>query len=185
MRCFGNSYTRTQMKRASWNRLKNVNLLDMKFHERSFVGRFSHERKTHTQKNPRESGVFDTQLKALMFCLCRSACGGLQLPASFWGVLIASSLPSGITSSLSYPLFSSVFSYFPPPLTHHFLLLLNLLCFFPSFHPLRAAGSARSLLQGSELITSVLDRRATRGHTLPEDRSIHARGNRGTGAGGY
>lgn len=82
----------------------------------------------------------------------------------------------------------SVVSYFPPPLTHHFLFWLNLpsfLCFFPSFHPLRAAGSARSLLQGSELITSVLDRRATRGHTLPEDRSIHARGNRGTGAGGY
>lgn len=27
--------------------------------------------------------VFDTHLKAPMFSLCRSACGGLQLPACF------------------------------------------------------------------------------------------------------
>lgn len=39
-------------------------------------------------------------------------------------------------------------------------------------------------MQRSELITCILDRRATWGHTLPEDRSIHAGGNRGTGAAG-
>ncbi|KAJ4939073.1 hypothetical protein JOQ06_028535 [Pogonophryne albipinna] len=50
--------------------------------------------------------------------------------------------------------------------------------------PLRAAGSGRSLLRRSELITCILDRRATWGHTLPEDRSIHAGGNKGTWARG-
>lgn len=47
--------------------------------------------------------VFDTHLKAPMFSLCSSACGGLQLPACFWGVLTASSLPPGKTPSLSLP----------------------------------------------------------------------------------
>lgn len=39
-------------------------------------------------------------------------------------------------------------------------------------------------MRRSQLITCILDRQATRGHTLPEDRSIHAGGNAGTGAGG-
>lgn len=74
----------------------------------------------------------------------------------------------------STPLFCSIYS-------HSLSLLLSVP---PSLRPLRAAGSGRSLLRRSELITCILDRRATWGHTLPEDRSIHAGGNRGTGARG-
>lgn len=56
------------------------------------------------------------------------------------------------------------------------LTLFLLLSVSPVLHPLRAAGLGRSLLQRSELITCLLDRRATWGHTLPEDSSIHAGG---------
>lgn len=86
------------------------------------------------------------------------------------------------TPSLSQPPLSSLSHRSPPPLTHQLPLLLKLSLFFfsvsPSLRPLRAAGSGRSLLPRSELITCILDRRATWGHTLPEDRSIHAGGNR-------
>lgn len=58
--------------------------------------------------------VFDTHLKAPMFSLCTRACGGLQLPACFWGALIASSLPPGKTPSPSLPPPLS-FSPLPPP----------------------------------------------------------------------
>lgn len=87
-------------------------------------------------------------------------------------------------------LLSFLFFYSTSPLTHQLPLLLSLLSlslFFSvshSLHPLRAAGSGRSLLRRSQLITCILDRRATWGHTLPEDRSIHAGGNIGMGAGG-
>lgn len=88
---------------------------------------------------------------------------------------------------LSFPLF--LFSSSPhssTPSFAQFTLPLSLSLLFslvsPSLRPLRAAGSGRSLLRRSELITCILDRRATWGHTLPEDRSIHAGGNRGTGA---
>lgn len=47
--------------------------------------------------------VFDTHLKGPVLPFCSCACGGLQLPAYFWGVLIASSLPPGKTPTPALP----------------------------------------------------------------------------------
>lgn len=133
--------------------------------------------------------VFDTHLKGPVLSFCSCACGGLQLPAYFWGVLIASSLPPGKTPTPALP--PLFLSSSPPPLAHQLPLLRRLLLLTPFFclflhskRPLRAAGLSRSLLRWSELITCIPDRRATWGHTLPEDRSIRAGGNGGTGARG-
>lgn len=130
--------------------------------------------------------VFDTHLKAPVFSLRRSACGGLQLPASFWGVFIASSLASGKTLSLKLPSLSSQFFFFllPSLITRLFCSICSHFSVSPSPHPLRRQVRGRRLLWGSELITCIPDRWATWGHTLPEDRSIHAGGNRGSRAGG-
>lgn len=81
--------------------------------------------------------VFDTLLKAHMFTFSRSACGGLQLAACFWGVLIASSLPPGKTPSLTVP---PLFFSSPPPLpinsfSQSSLTLSSFLCFSISPSP--------------------------------------------------
>lgn len=134
--------------------------------------------------------VFDTHLKAPMFSLCRSACGGLQLLLVFEGYslphpcLQAKLHPSPYLLSFSLFLFSFSPHSSAPSFAQSTLILSLLLSVPPPLRPLRAAGSGRSLLRRSELITCILDRRATWGHTLPEDRSIHAGGNRGTGARG-
>lgn len=75
--------------------------------------------------------VFDTQLKCPLLSFCSRACGGLQLPAYFWGVLIASSLPPGKSPTPALPpLFpsalpsshSSASSFAPTALAHSVLL---------------------------------------------------------------
>lgn len=134
-----------------------------------------------------------------MFSLCSRACGGLQLPACFFEghslphpclraklhpyqppLLPAAASPSSALSPPPFPLIN-----FP-----HFFPLAPALPPFVSAGsrlptgPLRAAGLSRSLLRRSELISCILDRPAAWGHTLPEDRSIHAGGNRGAGARG-
>lgn len=134
--------------------------------------------------------VFDTYLKAPMFSLCRSACGGLQLLLVFEGYSLPHPCLQAKLHSYIYlhSFFVFLFSFSPPSSTSSFAQssfpLSLLLSVSPSLSPLRAAGSGRILLWRSELITCILDRFATWGHTLPEDRSIHAGGNRGAEARG-
>lgn len=129
--------------------------------------------------------MFGKYLKAPMFSFCSSAYGGLRLPAYFFliEVLIASSLPPGKTPCVStayLPPFSPSPHSSTPSFAQTTLSLSLLLSISSSLCPLRAAGLGRSLLRRSEQITCILDRRATWGHTLPEDRSNHAGGNIGT-----
>lgn len=136
-----------------------------------------------------------------MFSLCSRACGGLQLPACFFE---GHSLPHPCLRAKLHPyqppsLRRGLFLSSSAPPTPLFPLINSPHLFFPTrFHspsirlrrlpppdrPPRAAGWSRSLLRRSELISCILDRPAAWGHTLPEDRSIHAGGNRGAGATG-
>lgn len=134
--------------------------------------------------------VFDTHLKApcspsvevpVVVSNCLLVFEGYSLPHP---CLQAKFRPYPYLLSFSLFLLSSSPHSSAPSLAQSAITLSFLLSVAPSLHPLRAAGFARSVLQRSELITCILDRRATWGHTLPGDRSIHAGGNRGTRAGG-